>query len=217
MRSRSTARSEPCAVRSLQCRPVAVHRHRPRRPCAHGRCRPDAPALLLRLGHPHRRARRGALQSDVLSQRLDLAARQCADRARSCALWPEAFGRGRSSRACSTPRPTWTCADCRNCSAASSANDAAARRSYPVACAPQAWASATPFSPARGSARNRILDVARGEIRFRNPRLPAFLQYVILRDLRLGESSVDLCLSQTRERCRWKCCEPAVRSRYRSY
>ena len=32
------------------------------------------PALLLRLGHSHRGARRGALQSDVLSQRLDLAA-----------------------------------------------------------------------------------------------------------------------------------------------
>ena len=41
------------------------------------------PDVLLRLGHPHRGARRGALQSDVLSRRLDLAARQCADRARA--------------------------------------------------------------------------------------------------------------------------------------
>ena len=32
----------------------------------------------------------------------------------------------------------------------------------------------------------------RGEIRLRNPRLPAFLNEVILRDLRLGDSSVDL-------------------------
>ena len=38
--------------------------------------------FLLRLGHPHRGPGRGALQSDVLSQRLDLAARQRADRAR---------------------------------------------------------------------------------------------------------------------------------------
>ncbi|MGM4890021.1 amylo-alpha-1,6-glucosidase [Tardiphaga sp. 1201_B9_N1_1] len=64
---------------------------------------------------------------------------------------------------------------------------------YPVACAPQAWASATPYSLLE-AALGIEFDVARGEIRFRNPRLPAFLQYVILRDLRLGESSVDLCL-----------------------
>ena len=36
---------------------------------------PDGP-LLLGLGHPHRRPRRGTLQSDVVSQRLHLAARQ---------------------------------------------------------------------------------------------------------------------------------------------
>jgi hypothetical protein len=36
--------------------------------------------------------------------------------------------------------------------------------------------------------------VQRGEIRLRNPRLPAFLNQVILRDLKLGESSVDLRL-----------------------
>ncbi|WPO42621.1 amylo-alpha-1,6-glucosidase [Tardiphaga sp. 42S5] len=64
---------------------------------------------------------------------------------------------------------------------------------YPVACAPQAWASATPYTLLE-AALGIEFDVARGEIRFRNPRMPAFLQYVILRDLRLGESSVDLCL-----------------------
>lgn len=64
---------------------------------------------------------------------------------------------------------------------------------YPVACAPQAWASATPYTLLE-AALGIEFDVARSEIRFRNPRLPAFLQYVILRDLRLGESSVDLCL-----------------------
>ena len=35
-------------------------------------------------------------------------------------------------------------------------------------------------------------DAARGEIRLRNPRLPAFLNEVMLRDLQLGPSSVDL-------------------------
>ena len=62
---------------------------------------------------------------------------------------------------------------------------------YPVACAPQAWASAAPFS---------LLDAALGlefrphnnEIHLRNPRLPAFLDYVILRNLQVGGSSIDL-------------------------
>ena len=90
-----------------------------------------AAALLLRLGHSHRGPRRGALQSDVLPQRLGLAARQRADRAGPRALRPEATRSANCSRACSTPRPTWTCGGCRNCSAASSASAAAGRRSIP--------------------------------------------------------------------------------------
>jgi glycogen debranching enzyme len=64
---------------------------------------------------------------------------------------------------------------------------------YPVACAPQAWASATPFTLLE-AALGIEFDVQRGEIRLRNPRLPAFLNEVILRDLQLGDSSVDLRL-----------------------
>jgi hypothetical protein len=37
-------------------------------------------------------------------------------------------------------------------------------------------------------------DARRGEIRLRNPRLPAFLNEVILRELQLGPSSIDLCV-----------------------
>lgn len=62
---------------------------------------------------------------------------------------------------------------------------------YPVACAPQAWASATPFTLLE-AALGLEFDPARGEIRLRNPRLPAFLNEVILRDLQLGDSGVDL-------------------------
>jgi glycogen debranching enzyme len=62
---------------------------------------------------------------------------------------------------------------------------------YPVACAPQAWASATPFTLLEASLGLEF-DAGRGEIRLRNPRLPAFLNEVVLRDLRLGPSSVDL-------------------------
>src|ERR1700744_4049450 len=62
---------------------------------------------------------------------------------------------------------------------------------YPVACAPQAWASATPFTLLE-AALGLEFDAAHGEIRLRNPRLPEFLNEVVLRDLRLGASSVDL-------------------------
>jgi glycogen debranching enzyme len=62
---------------------------------------------------------------------------------------------------------------------------------YPVACSPQAWASATPFSLLEASLGLQF-DPFKGEIRLRNPRLPEFLDEVILHDLRLGTSSVDL-------------------------
>lgn len=64
---------------------------------------------------------------------------------------------------------------------------------YPVACAPQAWASATPFTLLE-AALGLEFDVQRGEIRLRNPQLPSFLNEVVLRDLQLGPSSVDLCV-----------------------
>ncbi len=66
---------------------------------------------------------------------------------------------------------------------------------YPVACAPQAWASATPFTLLE-AALGLEFDAARGEIRLRNPHLPAFLNEVLLRELRLGSSSVDLRVSR---------------------
>jgi glycogen debranching enzyme len=66
---------------------------------------------------------------------------------------------------------------------------------YPVACAPQAWASATPFTLLE-AALGLEFDAGRGEIRLRNPCLPAFLNEVVLRGLRLGPSSVDLRVSR---------------------
>jgi len=62
---------------------------------------------------------------------------------------------------------------------------------YPVACSPQAWASATPFTLLEASLGLQF-DPFKGEIRLCNPRLPAFLDEVILRDVRLGTASVDL-------------------------
>jgi glycogen debranching enzyme len=62
---------------------------------------------------------------------------------------------------------------------------------YPVACSPQAWASATPFTLLEASLGLEF-DPFRGEIRLRNPRLPKFLDEVVLRGLRLSSSSADL-------------------------
>ena len=62
---------------------------------------------------------------------------------------------------------------------------------YPVACSPQAWASATPFTLIEASLGLEF-DPAANEIRLRNPRLPSFLDEVILRNLQLKQSSVDL-------------------------
>jgi glycogen debranching enzyme len=62
---------------------------------------------------------------------------------------------------------------------------------YPVACAPQAWASGTPFTLIQASLGLEF-DPDANEIRLRNPRLPAFLNAVFLQNLRLGKSTVDL-------------------------
>ena len=62
---------------------------------------------------------------------------------------------------------------------------------YPVACSPQAWASATPFTLIEASLGLRF-DPAGNEICLHNPRLPRFLEWVVLRDLQLGPSRVDL-------------------------
>jgi glycogen debranching enzyme len=62
---------------------------------------------------------------------------------------------------------------------------------YPVACAPQAWASATPFTLIEASLGLQFDPIA-NEIRLHNPRLPAFLDEVMLRNLQIREAGVDL-------------------------
>jgi glycogen debranching enzyme len=62
---------------------------------------------------------------------------------------------------------------------------------YPVACSPQAWASATPFSLVE-AALGLEFDPRQGEIRLRQPRLPAFLDEVTLRNLKLGRARADI-------------------------
>jgi glycogen debranching enzyme len=62
---------------------------------------------------------------------------------------------------------------------------------YPVACSPQAWASASLFGFLQASLGLQIDHVA-GEIRLDRPTLPGFLDHLDLRGVRLGEASVDL-------------------------
>ena len=62
---------------------------------------------------------------------------------------------------------------------------------YPVACSPQAWASATPFALIQASLGLEFVP-ATNEIRLRTPHLPPFLDEVILRDLQLGDARSDL-------------------------
>src|SRR4051812_8594027 len=64
---------------------------------------------------------------------------------------------------------------------------------YPVACSPQAWAAGAPLMLLQSSLGLEF-DQDRNEILLHEPRLPAFLEEVTLRNLRLGESTVDLIL-----------------------
>jgi len=62
---------------------------------------------------------------------------------------------------------------------------------YPVACSPQAWASGALLLMLQASLGLEF-DPAQNEIRFREPRLPGFLSSVLLRNLRLGDSCIDV-------------------------
>lgn len=64
---------------------------------------------------------------------------------------------------------------------------------YPVACAPQAWAAAAPLSLIQ-SCLNLSFDVAAKQVIFCRPLLPAFLDSVTLRGLRIGDASIDVAL-----------------------
>ncbi len=62
---------------------------------------------------------------------------------------------------------------------------------YPVACAPQAWASASMLALMQ-AALGLGIDGRRGEVRFHRPALPAFLDDFAVRNLRLPGGSVDV-------------------------
>jgi glycogen debranching enzyme len=61
---------------------------------------------------------------------------------------------------------------------------------YPVACTPQAWAAATPFSLLQ-ALLGLEFDPQKRELRLRDPVLPATLDWVIIRNLKLGAADLD--------------------------
>jgi glycogen debranching enzyme len=64
---------------------------------------------------------------------------------------------------------------------------------YPVACAPQAWAAATPFALLQACLDLQI-DAAQCIVRLRHPRLPPSLNSLLIRDLPVGAARLDLML-----------------------
>jgi glycogen debranching enzyme len=64
---------------------------------------------------------------------------------------------------------------------------------YPVACSPQAWASATTICLLQATLGLELFDGSR-EVAFYRPVLPEFLDHVHLRNLRLSGGSVDVML-----------------------
>ena len=61
---------------------------------------------------------------------------------------------------------------------------------YPVACSPQAWAAGAPFLTLQ-SMLGLELDPAHGEVRLHNPVVPALVDEVTIRGLKLGQGAVD--------------------------
>ncbi len=62
---------------------------------------------------------------------------------------------------------------------------------YPVACAPQAWASVVPFALLQACLGLEVCCEQR-EIRFHDPQLPGFMEEVAISELALGDASVSL-------------------------
>ena len=67
---------------------------------------------------------------------------------------------------------------------------------YPVACSPQAWAAAAPFALI-AAATGLELDHEAEMVRLANPALPDFLDDLLLRDVRVAGSRLDLRLART--------------------
>jgi glycogen debranching enzyme len=66
---------------------------------------------------------------------------------------------------------------------------------YPVACAPQSWAAASVYALLQATLGLTVSALER-RVLFLHPTLPPFLESLSLRDLRVGDASVDLRLQR---------------------
>jgi len=64
---------------------------------------------------------------------------------------------------------------------------------YPVACSPQAWASAAPLGMLQACLGIQF-EPEHHSIRLVQPSLPPFLDTLVLRNLELGSASIDIAL-----------------------
>ncbi len=64
---------------------------------------------------------------------------------------------------------------------------------YPVACSPQAWATGAVFMILQ-SILGLSFSPTKPQIRFDNPKLPSYLQWVRIQNLRIGDGVVDIAL-----------------------
>ena len=149
-------------------------------------------AIVLRLGRPDAGRGRGALQPDVVPQRLGLAARQRPDRAGAGELRPQgrrAEDPARAVRGEHVPRP----APAAGAVLRLRAPPGEGPTLYPVACSPQAWAAAAPFLLLQACLGLDVRGPER-QVCFHQPVLPHFLREVRIERLQVGGVSVDLLL-----------------------
>ncbi len=66
---------------------------------------------------------------------------------------------------------------------------------YPVACAPQSWAAGASFMLLQ-ACLGLDIDAPAGRLRFVRPALPENLPRLVIRNLRVGDSSVDVVVSR---------------------
>jgi len=64
---------------------------------------------------------------------------------------------------------------------------------YPVACAPQAWAAATPLALLQACLGLEI-DAAQRVVRLHYPRLPEMFESICIRGLHIADAKIDLLL-----------------------
>jgi glycogen debranching enzyme len=67
---------------------------------------------------------------------------------------------------------------------------------YPVACAPQAWASAAPLAALQACLGLTFEPVAKRVI-LRDPMLPASLETIVLRNIEVGDATIDFLLQRS--------------------